>query len=404
LFNLLETLKEWLKFRKETVKNRLTYRLKVAKDRLHILDGLLISYLNIDKIIAIIREEDKPKPVLVKNFKLSDLQAEAILNLRLRNLAKLEEIKIRNEQDKLSKESDTLEKILNSASRLKTLIKSELLEDREAYGNERRTSIFERPAAKAFDESQLITSEPVTVVLSKAGYVRAAKGHEIDPNVLNYRSGDSYLDSAKSRSNQTAMFIDSTGRVYSLIVSSLPSARGQGEPLSSYFKPPDGAVFCGAMTGSDEQKYLLSSDSGYGFIATLSDLISRNKSGKSILKVPLSGKVLIPALVPSGKKCFVAAVSSIGRLLLFGIDEIPELTKGKGNKLINIPSSKYKSGDESMVSVVVVPENGILKVQTSSRLMKIKWNNLNNYFGDRALRGTMLPKGWRKVERLEVKE
>ena len=402
LFNLLEILKEWLKFRKETVKNRLIHRLKVVQDRLHILDGLLISYLNIDKVIAIIREEDEPKFVLIKNFKLSEIQAEAILNLRLRNLAKLEEIKIRNEQDELTKESNSLEKILNSVSRLKTLIKSEILEDCEAYGNERRTSIIEKPAARAFDESQLITSEPVTVVVSKAGYVRAAKGHEIDPNMLNYRSGDSYLDSAKSRSNQTAMFIDSTGRVYSLIVSSLPSARGQGEPLSSYFKPPDGAVFCGAMTGDEKQKYLLSSDSGYGFIATLSDLISRNKSGKSILKITSSGKALVPASVPIGKKCFVAAVSSIGRLLLFGLDEIPELAKGKGNKLINIPGPKYKSGDESMVSVAVVPENGILRVHTSSRSMKIKWNDLNNYFGDRALRGSMLPKGWRKVERIEV--
>ncbi|MAD92040.1 MAG: DNA topoisomerase IV subunit A [Gammaproteobacteria bacterium] len=402
LFNLLEILKEWLKFRKETVKNRLSHRLRVVTDRLHILDGLLISYLNIDKVIAIIREEDNPKPVLIKSFKLSDIQAEAILNLRLRNLAKLEEVKIRGEQGNLNKESNNLKKILNSTSRLKTLIKNEILEDCDAYGNNRRTSIVERPAAKAIDESQLVASEPVTVVLSRAGYARAAKGHEIDPNMLNYRSGDSYLASAKGRSNQTAMFIDSTGRVYSLSVSSLPSARGQGEPLSSYFKPPDGAIFCGAMIGKEEQKYLLSSNSGYGFIAKLSDLTSRNKSGKSVLKVPLLGQSLVPALACNDKRCFVAAVSSIGRLLLFGLEELPELTKGKGNKIINIPSPKYKSGDETMVSTAILPENSALEVHTASRKMKIKWIDLLNYHGDRALRGTLLPKGWRKVERIEA--
>ena len=400
LFNLLEILKEWLKFRKATVTNRLGHRLQIVNDRLHILDGLLVAYLSIDEVIAIIREEDEPKPVLMKRFKLSDIQAEAILNLRLRNLAKLEEMKIRGEQDKLNEERDLLEKTLNSAARLKTLIKNEILEDAEAYGDERRTLIVEKDAAQALDETQLVASEPVTVVLSQAGYARAAKGHDIDPATLNYRSGDAFLAAAQGRSNQLAMFIDSTGRVYSVMAGTLPSARGQGEPLSSRFKPPDGAAFCGAMIGAGEQKYLLASDAGYGFVATLNDLVSRNKAGKSILRVPAGGKAVVPSMVPADSECLIAAVSSIGRLLLFEMDELPELAKGKGNKLINIPGPKYKSGDETMIAAAVVPEEGSLQVHTGTRMMTIKWSDLDEYYGDRALRGSLLPKGWRKVERL----
>ena len=400
MFNLLEILKEWLKFRKQTVTNRLSHRLQIVNDRLHILDGLLVAYLSIDEVIAIIREEDEPKPVLMKRFKLSDIQAEAILNLRLRNLAKLEEMKIKGEQDELNEERDLLEKTLNSAARMKTLIKKEILEDAEAYGDDRRTEIVEREAAQALDETNLVASEPVTVVLSQAGYARAAKGHEIDPSTLNYRSGDAYLAAAQGRSNQLAMFIDSTGRVYSVMAGTLPSARGQGEPLSSRFKPPDGAAFCGAMIGANEQKYLLASDAGYGFIATLTDLVSRNKAGKSILRVPQGGKAVVPAPIPAETECLIAAVSSIGRLLLFEMEELPELAKGKGNKLINIPGPTYKSGEETMVAATVVPEDGSLQVQTGTRMMTIKWNDLDDYYGDRALRGSMLPKGWRKVERL----
>ena len=400
LFNLLEILKEWLKFRKQTVTNRLGHRLQIVNDRLHILDGLLVAYLSIDEVIAIIREEDEPKPVLMKRFKLADIQAEAILNLRLRNLAKLEEMKIRGEQDELNEERGLLEKTLNSAARMKTLIKKEILEDTEAYGDDRRTEIVVREAAQALDETQLVASEPVTVVLSQAGYARAAKGYEIDPTTLNYRSGDAYLAAAQGRSNQLAMFIDSTGRGDSVMAGTLPSARGQGEPLSSRFKPPDGAAFCGAMIGANEQKYLLASDAGYGFIATLSDLVSRNKAGKSILRVPHGGKAVVPAPIPAETECLIAAVSSIGRLLLFEMEELPELAKGKGNKLINIPGPKYKSGAEIMVAATVVPEDGSLQVQTGTRTMTIKWNDLDDYYGDRALRGSMLPKGWRKVERL----
>ncbi len=400
MFNLVELLGEWLTFRKQTVRNRLGHRLQIVNDRLHILDGLLVAYLNIDEVIRIIREEDEPKPVLMKRFKLSDLQAEAILNLRLRHLARLEEFRIKGEQEELQQERDLLEKTLKSAARLKTLIKKEILEDAEAYGDARRTDIVEREAAQALDETQLVASEPVTVVLSRAGYARAAKGHEIDPMALSYRSNDGYLASAQGRSNQLAMFLDSTGRVYSVIAGTLPSARGQGEPLSSRFKPPDGAAFCGAMIGDNDQKYLLASDAGYGFVATLEDLASRNKAGKAVLRVPAGGKAVVPAVVPKGKECLIAAVSSIGRLLLFEMDELPELAKGKGNKLINIPGPKYKSGDEKMIAATVVPEDGDLEIYTASRKMTIKWDDLDAYYGDRALRGSLLPKGWRKVERL----
>ena len=400
LFNLVELLKEWLKFRKDTVTRRLQHRLQIVLDRLHILDGLLIAYLSIDEVIAIIRSEDEPKPVLMKRFKLTDVQAEAILNLRLRNLAKLEEMKIRGEQDELNEERDTLEKTLKSAARMKTLIKKEIIGDAEAYGDERRTLIVEREAAQALDETQLVSSEPVTVVLSRRGYARAAKGHEVDAAALSYKSGDGYLAAAQGRSNQLAMFIDSTGRVYSVIAHTLPSARGQGEPLSSRFKPPDGAQFCGAMIGDAKDQYLLASDAGYGFVATLEDLASRNKAGKSILRVPAGGKAVVPSPVPGDAECLIAAVSNIGRLLLFEMDELPELAKGKGIKLINIPSKKYKDGEERMVAAAVVPEDGKLQVVTATRTMTIKWNDLDDYYGDRALRGSLLPQGWRKVERL----
>ncbi len=400
MFNLVEFLKEWLNFRKETVKRRLQHRLQIVLDRLHILDGLLVAYLNIDEVIHIIRTEDEPKPVLMKTFKLTDVQAEAILNLRLRNLAKLEEMKIRGEQDELSDERDVLEKTLKSAARLKTLIKKEIREDAEAYGDDRRTEIVEREAAQALDETQLVSSEPVTVVLSHRGFARAAKGHEIDPMALSYKSGDGYLASAQGRSNQLAMFIDSTGRVYSAMAHTLPSARGQGEPLSGRFKPPDGSQFCGAMIGDKDDRYLLASDAGYGFIARLEDLVSRNKAGKSILRVPQGGLAVVPAPVPRDTECLIAAVSSIGRLLMFEMDELPEMGKGKGIKLINIPTKKYKDGAEKMVAAAVVPEDGNLQIYTGTRMMTLKWNDTDDYYGDRALRGSLLPQGWRKVERL----
>ena len=401
LFNLAELLTEWVRFRKETVKRRLEHRLGIVVDRLHILDGLLVAYLNIDEVIAIIRSEDEPRPVLMKRFNLSELQAEAILNLRLRNLAKLEEMKIRGEQDELSEERDALEKTLNSAARLKTLIKKELLADAEAYGDERRTDIVEREAAQAIDESALVAKEPVTVVLSQRGFARAAKGHDVDANALSYKSGDAYLASARGRSNQQAMFIDSSGRVYSVLASQLPSARGQGEPLSGRFKPPDGAEFCGAMLGEPDDRWLIASDAGYGFVARLDDLMSRNRAGKAVLRVPAGGRAVVPAPIPADAECLVAAVSSEGRLAMFELDELPELARGKGIKLINIPGKLYKSGEEKLAAVAVVPEDGNLLVKTPTRHMTVKWNDTDPYYGDRALRGRLLPKGWRNVVALE---
>ena len=400
MFDLVGMLSEWIKFRRETVRRRLQHRLQIVLDRLHILDGLLVAYLNIDEVIKIIRTKDEPKPVLMKRFKLSDLQAEAILNLRLRNLAKLEEMKIKGEQDELNEERDVLEKTLKSSARLKTLIKNEILEDTEAYGDKRRTEIVEREAAQALDETQLVASEPVTVVLSQRGYARAAKGHDIDSTTLSYKSGDSFLAAAQGRSNQLAMFIDSTGRVYSVMAHTLPSARGQGEPLSSRFKPPDGAEFCGTMIGDNAQKYLLASDAGYGFIATLEELVSRNKAGKAVLRVPTGGKAVVPAPIPGDTECLIAAVSSIGRLLMFEMEELPELAKGKGNKLLNIPGKKYQSGEEKLVAATVVPEDGDLQVHCGQRMMTIRWDDSDPYYGERALRGGLLPRGWRNVDRI----
>jgi len=396
-FNLVELLREWIEFRKATVTRRLRHRLQIVIDRLHILDGLLIAYLNIDEVIRIIRTEDEPKPVLMKRFKLSDVQAEAILNLRLRNLAKLEEMKIRGEQDELSSERDALDKTLKSPARLRELIKSEIAEDAEAHGDDRRTSIVEREAAQALDETQLVASEPVTVVLSQRGWARAAKGHDIDPTTLSYKSGDGFLASALGKSNQLAMFIDSTGRVYSVLAHMLPSARGQGEPLTGRFKPPDGSEFCGVMIGEPDDRWLLASDAGYGFVARLDDLVTRNKAGKAVLKVPAAGRAVVPARVPAGKECLIAAVSSIGRLLLFEMEELPDLAKGKGIKLLNVPSKKYRDGEEKLAAVAVVPEDGNLVVNTGTRVMTIKWDDMDDYYGERALRGRFLPKGWRKV-------
>ncbi len=401
-FTLVGLLTEWLKFRRDTVKRRLSHRLQIVTERLHTLDGLLIAYLNIDQVIRIIRKEDKPKPVLMKKFKLSDIQAEAILNLRLRNLAKLEEIKIKGEQKELNEERKDLEQTLKSASRLKSLMKQEILEDAEDYGDARRTKIVEREAAQTMDESQLVASEPVTVVLSERGWARAAKGHDIDPYALSYKSGDAFLAAARGRSNQLAMFIDSTGRVYSVIAQALPSARGQGEPLSGKFKPPDGAEFCGTMIGELTHQWLLASDAGYGFIATLEELTTRNKAGKLILRVPPGGRAVVPSPVPLDVECLIAAVSSIGRLLCFEMEEMPELAKGKGLKLINIPTKKYKAGEEQLVAMAVIPENGNLQVHTATRMMTIKWDDLDDYYSERALRGSLLPKGWRSVVRLSA--
>ena len=402
---LKDLLSEWLDYRLETVKRRLRYRLERVEERLHILGGRLTAYLKIDQVIAIIRKEDKPKPVLMKRFKLTDIQAEDILNLRLRQLAKLEEINLRAEQDELSAERDTLKKQLKSHVQLKKLVRAEILLAAEQFGDERRTVIIKREPAQALDETQLIANEPVTVVLSERGWARAAKGHDIDPLALSYKSGDAYLNAALGRSNQNVVFIDSSGRAYSLPAHSLASARGQGEPLSGRLNPPEGAVFCGVMTGDETSRWLVASDAGYGFFVQLGQLHSRNRAGKALIRVPDQGKVLVPA--PHYGEQFpgnalVAAVSSIGRLLLFPAEELPELSRGKGIKILGIPGKKYSAGEEQMVAVALVAPDEHLLVYSGQRRMSLSGDDLEHYLGTRGLRGSMLPRGWRKVERLDV--
>ncbi len=395
-------LKEWIDFRLATVTRRLEYRLKKVVDRLHVLDGLLVAFLNIDEVIAIIRGEDEPKPVLMKRFDLSDVQAEAILELKLRHLARLEEIKIRGEQQELAAERGEIEKILGSRARLKTLVRKEITAAAEQYGDPRRSRIVERPAAQALDEMQLITSDPVTVVLSERGWVRAAKGHDVDPAALSYKAGDECLAAVRGRSNQQAVFVDSTGRAYSLPAHTLPSARGQGEPLSGRLNPPDGASFAGVMIGDPDDRWLLATDAGYGFIARLGDLHSRNRAGKAAIKVAAGNKVLVPVPVIGGDRAWVVAATSTGNMLSFPTQDLPELARGKGNKIIQIPPKRLASGEERVAAVAVIGPESQLLVHSGQRHLRFRYDELERYEGERAKRGALLPRGFRKVDRLEV--
>ena len=403
VMSLREILSEWLEFRTTTVTRRLQYRLEKVTRRLHILDGLMVVYLNLDEVIRIIRREDEPKPVLMKRFKLSDEQAEEILNTRLRHLAKLEEMKIREEQKTLAAEREELEALLKSKAKLKKLIASEIRADAEKYGDERRTKIIEREAAQAIDETSLIPNEPVTVILSTGGWARSAKGHDIDPGALSYKSGDAFQALARGRSLQPAIFIDSTGRTYTLPAHSLPSARGYGEPLSGRLDPPDGAKFAGVMIGEPEDLWLLASDAGYGFTARLKDLISDRRAGKTVLNVPENAHVLPPAPVPSADS-LLAAISSEGKLLAFPIGEVPEMPRGKGNKLYDIPSKKAKARQELMTAVAVVPPEATLVLWSGEQHKTIEWRDLQDYLGERAQRGAVLKRGWpRKITRMEAR-
>jgi len=402
VMSLKEILGEWLEFRTTTVTRRLQYRLEKVTKRLHILDGLMVVYLNLDEVIRIIRREDEPKPVLIKRFKLSDEQAEEILNTRLRHLAKLEEMKIREEQKTLAAEREELEALLKSKAKLKKLIAGEIRADAEKYGDERRTKIIEREAAQAIDETSLIPNEPVTVVLSTGGWVRSAKGHDIDPGVLSYKSGDAFQALARGRSLQPAVFIDSTGRTYTLPAHSLPSARGYGEPLSGRLDPPDGAKFAGVMIGEPEDLWLLASDAGYGFTARLKDLISDRRAGKTVLNVPENAHVLAPAPVLAADS-LVAVVSSEGKLLAFPVGEVPEMPRGKGNKLYDIPSKKAKSRTELMTALAVVPPQASLVLWSGEQQKMLAWKDLQEYVGERAQRGAVVKRGWpRKITRMEA--
>jgi topoisomerase-4 subunit A len=400
--DILSLLKEWLQFRTETVRRRLQFRLDKIVDRMHILEGLLVAFLNIDEVIKIVRKEDKPKPALIKRFKISDRQAEAILELKLRQLAKLEEIKIVAEQKELAAERKGLEQLLSSAARLKTFIKGEIKADAEKYGDERRTPLVQREEAKAFAQTELISTEPVTIVLSDRGWVRAAKGHEVDPISLQYKSGDSFKIAARGKSNQLAIFMDSTGRAYSLPAHSLPSARGQGEPVSGKVSPPSGATFEGVVIGEDDKDVLLASDAGYGFVGKVGDLISKNKSGKAVLRAPKGGKVLAPRMVNDYKKDLIVAITNEGRMLMFPIAELPRLAKGKGNKIISISTARVAERIEFVVALTVLTADDTLTVHAGKRHHNLKPTDLQHYQGERGRRGNKLPRGFQNVDRIEV--
>ena len=395
-------LNEWLEFRTQTTRRRLEFRLDKVLKRLHILDGLLVAFLNIDEVIAIIREEDKPKPVLMARFGISDIQAEAILELKLRHLAKLEEMKIRGEQDELSKERDDLEQTLGSTRRMKNLLRKELTATAEEYGDDRRSPLVQRDEARAFAEEDIVAAEPITVVLSEMGWIRAAKGHDIDPEALNYKSGDRFKLAARGRSNQSVLILDSTGRGYSLPGHNLPSARGQGEPLTGRINPPSGVSFEGMLMGGDDSHYLLASDAGYGFIAKLGELHGKNKAGKATLSLPKGARVMSPVPVGGIDEHYVVVISSEGRMLVFPASDLPIMARGKGNKLLGIPSARAASREELLVAMAVMGSADSIKVLSGKRHLTLKLSELEHYLGERGRRGHKLPRGFQKVDGLEL--
>jgi topoisomerase-4 subunit A len=395
-------LKEWLLFRTDTTRRRLEYRLQKVEERLMRLAALMIVYLNVDEVIRIIREEDHPKPVLMEQFQLNEMQVEYILETKLRQLARLEEMKILEEQQALEAERDQLGKTLGSKARLKTLVKKELLEVAETYGDDRRSPIVSRVEARAFSEEELLTTEPITVVLSEKGWIRSAKGHDIDPESLSYKSGDGYKLAAWGKSNQPVVILDSTGRAYTVSAHNLPSARGQGEPLTGRINPPSGASFQGLMMAAGDDLYLLASDAGYGFVVKFADLPAKNKAGKSVLTLPKGGQVLQPAKVNEPESDYVVAVTNEGRMLLFPLAELPVMARGKGNKIIGIPSARLQAREEFVVAVSVMGESDSLRVHAGKRHVNMKFSELSHYQGERGRRGHKLPRGFQKVDRVEV--
>jgi topoisomerase-4 subunit A len=400
--DLKTLLEDWLIFRISTVKRRLQYRYDKVTDRLHILDGLLIAYLNLDEVIRIIRTEDEPKAKLIETFNLSTIQADAILDTRLRHLAKLEEMKIRTEQAELEKERKHLESILKSRTRLRNLVRDELIADADEYGDIRRSPITEREAAKAMDHNALVPAEPITVVLSAKGWIRSAKGLDVDASKLNFKAGDKHLCSVQGKSNETLLTIDSTGRTYAIPAHNLPSARSFGEPLSSSCNPKAGATFQGLMMGNEKTEYLLATDAGYGFVASLGEITTRNKAGKSTLRVPEGVKVLPPKKVADFEDDWLAVITNVGRLLIFTVGELTRLSKGKGVKITNIPSAKFKTGEESVTDIAVFQEGDSLRVYSGKRYLNLKPADFDNYVGTRAQRGKFLPRGFRQVQSIEA--
>jgi topoisomerase-4 subunit A len=402
VMGLKQLLLEWLDFRRATVTRRLKHRHEKVSARLHILDGLLIAYLNLDEVIRIVRREDEPKPVLIKRFKLSDEQAEAILETKLRHLARLEEMKIREEQKRLAEEGEEIDRILKSKARLTKLVREELLQDAEEYGDARRTKLVEREAAQAISQSELLTSEPTTVVLSRLGWVRAAKGHDIDARALAYKGGDEFQAAARGRNLQQAVFIDSTGRAYSLDAHQLPAARGYGEPLSSTLDPPDGATFAAVLIGEPEDRWLLVSDAGYGFKAKLGELYARNKKGKAVLKVPGNAHVL-PAQPISDPAARAILVNNTGEVLALPVGEIEEMTAGKGQNLYGIPGKRSAEREEYLTALAVVSPGEILTVYSgASAPMKLRYEELAQFEDRKGQRRQRFSRAYKQIDRLEV--
>ena len=402
VMDLREILVEWLQFRTDTVRRRLQHRLDKVLERLHLLDGLLIAFLNIDEVIRIVRSEDEPKPVLIARFDLSDAQAEYVLNTRLRQLARLEEMKIRAEQEELSRERDWLQGTLGSDTAIKSLIRQEIEADAAKYGDARRSLLVERVAASALDETELAPTEPLTVVLSQKGWVRAGKGHDLDPRSLSYKAGDGFLASVHVRSSQAVVFLDSTGRSYSVQAHLLPSARGQGEPLTGRLSPPAGAEFVALLAGEPGQRLLLASDAGYGFVVTLEDLYAKPKAGKAVLSLPAGARVLPPVTVADPAQDRLAAITNTGHLLVFPVADLPELARGKGNKILGIPSAKVAAREEFLCALAVVPPGAGLTILSGKRHFTLKPADLDAYQGERGRRGHLLPRGFQRVDGVAV--
>lgn len=400
--DLRTLLTEWLQYRVGTVRRRLQFRLDKVEHRLHLLEGRLIAFLNLDEVIRIIRTEDSPKPVLMERFGLTEVQAEYILETRLRQLARLEEMQIRGEQEELAKERDKLLALLGSESKLKKLVRQEILADAEKYGDDRRSPIVARAEAKALSETELMPTEPVTVVISEKGWVRCAKGHDIDATGLSYKAGDGFKTAAPGRSNQYAVFIDSTGRSYSLAAHSLPSARGQGEPLTGRLTPPPGATFECVLLPDDSALYVIASDAGYGFVVKGEDLQAKNKAGKALLSLPAGALVVPPKPLANREEDWLAAVTTEGRLLLFPVRDLPQLGKGKGNKIIGIPGERVASREEYLTDLAVLPVGATLVLQAGKRTLSLKADDLEHYKGERGRRGNKLPRGFQRVDSLLV--
>lgn len=398
--NLQEILSEWLTFRRDTVRRRLNYRLEKVLNRLHILDGLLVAFLNIDEVIDIIRHEDQPKPALVSRFAISETQAEAILELKLRHLARLEEMKIRGEQSALEKERDQLQALLASERKMNNLLKKELQADADTFGDARRSPLREREEARAMSEHDMQPSEPVTIVLSQMGWVRSAKGHDIDAQGLSYKAGDSWKASVKGKSNQPVVFIDTTGRSYAIDPLTLPSARGQGEPLTGKLTLPPGATIEHMLTESEACKLLMASDAGYGFICTFNDLVTRNRAGKTLITLPENARVMAPLIV-TDDAAMLLAITRAGRMLMFPVSDLPQLAKGKGNKIINIAADEAASGQDGLAHLILLPAQSTLTIHVGKRNIKLRPEELQKVVGERGRRGNLM-RGLQKIDRIEI--